>query len=396
MNYDDICTFETLYRAYREVRVGKRSKPGAAQYEAMALECTQKLNFLMERRMHQPSKFEVFTVYEPKKRLVQAPAFVDKVVQHALVEHILYEALTTSFIRDNHASQVDKGTHVGLDRLRDHMRDYYLKRKGRDEAARREAGLGYRPKEELDYAQGWILKADIRQFFASIDHDITKAKLTEKIADPDVYELMCRYIDASEGLPLGYETSQLLALMYMDDFDHWVKEKLHAKYYGRYMDDFYIIAEEKKYLQYCWREMEKELGELKLELNHKTNIFPLQNGIDFLGFHTYLDAEGKVIRKLRKDSLDRLKRNMRWWRKAYPEGLITQREIIDSWSAWDAHAAHGDTYELRRKMAKEVAEIVGVHLVARKPIRNTKKSREREARRKLKDRRKADQLPKEE
>lgn len=394
MNYDDISTFEVLYGAYKTTRVGKRDKKGTAQYEAHALEYTDRLAYLLYSRKYQPSKFaETFTVYEPKKRFVQAPAFVDKVVQSALVDNILYESITKSFIRDNHASQKGKGLHVGLKRLKGHVQDYYLKRKGHDEATRRAAGLPYRPKEEWDYADGWILKADVRHFFASINHDNVKDMLQQKVQDPDVYRLMCKYIDISEGLPLGYRTSQLLALMYLDDFDHWVKERLHARYYGRYMDDFYVISDSKAYLKQCRTSMEKYLGGLGLELNEKTNIFPLKNGINFLGFHTYLDADGVVVMKLRRDSIDRMKAAIRAWARDYPEGKITKERIIRKWKAWDAHAAHGDTYQLRQKIADQVSGIIGIKLVARKPIRHTKNEKAQEALRKLQSRRKADIKP---
>ena len=393
VNYRELCDFEVLYESYKEARNGKRSKPGTAQYEANALEYTERLAYLLTTKKYRPSRFEIFTVYEPKKRLVQAPAFVDKVVQHALVDNVLYEAITRSFIRDNHASQTGKGTHVGLKRLKSHMRDYYLKRKGHDEAVRVAAGLPHRPKEEWDYAQGWILKADVYHFFASIEHDIVKKQLHQKVEDPDVYNLMCTYIDTSEGLPLGYQTSQLLALMYLDQFDHWVKEHLHAKYYGRYMDDFYIISDDKQYLQWCRKEIEQYLDNLKLKLNNKTNIFPLQNGIDFLGFHTYLDSDGGVLMKLRQDSIDRCKAKIRMWAKDFPEGKVTKEHIIISWGAWDAHAAHGDTYALRQKIAARVSKIISTRLIARKSIRNTKKDKEREANRKLQSLRKADVKP---
>ena len=250
----------------------------------------------------------------------------------------------------------------------------YRKRKGRDEAARRAAGLPYRPREEWDYASGWILKADVHHFFASIDHDILKKKLRRRVVDDQVFELMCTYIDSTEGLPLGYQTSQLLALMYLDEFDHWVKETLHAKYYGRYMDDFYIIHEDKAYLQQCLDQIEQKIHGLKLELNGKTAIFPLKNGINFLGFHTYLDDGGGVIMKLRRDSIDRMKARVRSWRKDYPAGAVGRDKIITSWRAWDAHASHGDTYRLREKIAAQVSEIVGMTLTARKPIRKSKTS----------------------
>lgn len=123
MTYEELCSFETLYNAYLEARKGKRSKSKTIQYEASALACTEKLSRKLTVRSvrqpggdirqqicYTPSRFEVFYVYEPKKRVVHAPAFVDKVVLHALVDNILYEVLTKSFIRDSFASQKDKGT----------------------------------------------------------------------------------------------------------------------------------------------------------------------------------------------------------------------------------------------------------------------------------------------
>ena len=329
---------------------------------ANALACTARLSRLLLSGAYKPGKFEVFTVYEPKKRLVQAPAFVDKVVQHAIVDNILYEAITSSFIQDSYASQVWKGMHVGLNRLKEQMQDYFQKRKGHDETARRAAGLPPRPPEQWDYADGWILKADVHHFFASIDHNILKEKLRRKVADDRIFALMCTYIDSTDGLPLGYQTSQLLALMYLDEFDHWVKETLHARYYGRYMDDFYIIHEDKAYLKKCLVEIREKMDELKLELNGKTAIFPLKNGINFLGFHTYLDSGGAVVMKLRRDSIRRMKDRIKGWKEDFPAGKISREKIVVCWKAWDAHAAHGDTYALRQKMAAEVSAIIGVRL----------------------------------
>ena len=137
LTYEELCSFETLYNAYLEARKGKRSKSKTIQYEASALACTEKLSRKLAVRSvrqpggdirqqicYTPSRFEVFYVYEPKKRVVHAPAFVDKVVLHALVDNILYEVLTKSFIRDSFASQKDKGTDDGLMRLKTHMVDY--------------------------------------------------------------------------------------------------------------------------------------------------------------------------------------------------------------------------------------------------------------------------------
>ena len=156
MTYQELCDFEVLYGGYLEARKRKRKKPATAQYEANVLENTNDLVDDLKTKKHRPGKFELFYVFEPKKRLVQAPSFKDKVVLHAITDNVLYDAITRSFIRDNYASQKGKGTHDGLGRLRWAMGDYYRKHGNAD---------------------GWVLKADIHHFFASIDHDLLKRKL---------------------------------------------------------------------------------------------------------------------------------------------------------------------------------------------------------------------------
>lgn len=361
MTYQEMCSFETLYAAYLEARKRKRSKPGTAQYEANVLACTEKLSTILSTKSYRPSRFEVFYVYEPKKRLVQAPAFVDKVVLHAVVDNILYEAITKSFIRDNYASQNGKGTNDGLMRLKQHMVDYY-RREGRG-------------------TDGCILKGDVHQFFASIDHRKLKRKLKRLLekrnVDPQIYELLCVYIDTTEGLPLGYQTSQLLALMFLDEFDHLMKEKYRLKYYGRYMDDFYIIHPDKKVLQQILKDIRAMMAEWGLELNQKTGIFPLRNGIDFLGFHSYLTESGAVVQKLRRDSIKRIRAKIKFWQEAYKRGEVTKEAILQSFGAWDAHAAYGDTHELRAKYAKQVSDIIGEEVKIHRKLNGNKAVREK-------------------
>ena len=334
MTYQEMCSFETLYAAYLEARKRKRSKPGTAQYEANVLACTEKLSTILSTKTYVPSRFEVFYVYEPKKRLVQAPAFVDKVVLHAVVDNILYEAITKSFIRDNFASQTGKGTNDGLMRLKQHMVDYY--------------------RREKHGTDGWILKGDVHHFFASIDHDKLKRKLKALLdkrgVDPQIYDLLCVYINTTDGLPLGYQTSQLLALMFLDEFDHLMKEKYRLKYYGRYMDDFYVILSDKQRLKEILKDIRALMDGWGLELNQKTGIFPLRNGIDFLGFHTYLTSTGKVVRKVRAKSIDNMKRKIRKFRGLVDRGKMTLESVSQSYASWTGHISHGNTYHLRQNM----------------------------------------------
>ena len=355
MNFEEICSFEVLYDAYLHARQGKRKKSGCAEYEANALACTEKLSRILLDGSYRPGAFHTFYVFEPKKRLVQAPAFVDKVVLHALVDNELYSVLTHSFIRGNHASQLDKGTHDGLMYLKQNMNRYYRRHGSAD---------------------GWVMKGDVRHFFASIDHERLKEKLklvcVRHRVDVRIYELLCVYIDTSEGLPLGYQTSQLLALLYLDEFDHAVQEQYRPEAYGRYMDDFYMIFRTKKEARAALDASRDYMARAKLELNEKTAIFPLRNGIDFIGFHTYLTDTGKVVQKLRRDGIKRIRARVKEWRVEYPKGEISKEKIIERFEAWDAWAAHGDTYTLRLKYAKQVGEIVGEEIKPRRKINATK------------------------
>lgn len=199
---------------------------------------------------------------------------------------------------------------------------------------------------------GWVLKCDLQKCFYSIRHDKLKEKLQRHISDPDTLWLIDMIIDSTEdpGIPLGNQTSQWFAILYLSDFDHFVKEKLGIKYYGRYMDDFYLIHESKAYLQDCRKKIEQHVAELGLCLNEKTNIFPLKNGIDFLGFHMYLTETGKVIRKIRRKSKNNTRRRLKKMKGLLDEGKITMEDINSSYQSWRGHAQKGNTHHLVRNM----------------------------------------------
>ncbi|MPM85036.1 hypothetical protein SDC9_132113 [bioreactor metagenome] len=159
-------------------------------------------------------------------------------------------------------------------------------------------------------------------------------------------------IDSTEGnvgIPIGNQSSQLFALLYLDGMDHYIKEKLGIKFYGRYMDDFFLIHEDKEYLRHCREEIEKHVGALGLSLNGKTNIYPLKNGIDFLGFHTYLTETGGVIRKVRRRSKNNMKRKLKKMGDLYAAGRIDKKTVEQSYQSWRGHASKGNCYHLIRR-----------------------------------------------
>ncbi len=360
MTYEEICDFETLYTAYLAARKGKRKKRRTLEFEENLLENLKDISDDLSNGVYQPGEFERFKIFEPKERDIEAPAFKDKVILHAVADNGLYDAITSSFVRNNCANQRGKGTADAVIRLKQCFVRYYAQYKTAD---------------------GWILKCDIRHFFASIDHDILKAKL-RKVArkhdiDPRIYDLLCVYIDKAEGLPLGYQTSQLFALLMLDALDHYIEEELGFRFHVRGMDDFVVLAPTKEDAVRLLDTIRKAVHDSKLELNKKTAIFPMRNGVDFLGYHTYLTETGAVVQKLRKTSIQRIRKRIKRWLHDYAEGKITAEKIKSSFLAWDAHAAFGDTYALRQKYAKEVGEIIGEPIRIHKKINSTRIQREK-------------------
>ena len=330
-SFEAVYDFANLYAAYRAARKGKRWKNTVAKVESNALEAVAYLQKELREGTYRPGAYYEFFVYEPKKRRIQTNSIKDKIVQHAFCDQVLYPVLSRPFILDNYGSQVNKGTHFGLDRLRDFMREYYRRHGSAD---------------------GWVRKADVHHYFASIRHDVLKQDVAEHLTDPRCLALSTAIIDSTPGnvgIPIGNQSSQIYALLYLNKLDHFVKEVLRIRYYGRYMDDFYLIHEDKAVLKDAWSRIEKHLAARGLELNGKTNIFPLRNGLDFLGFHTYLTDTGKVIRKVRRSSRERMKRKLRKFSVMYAAGAITKEEITASYQSWRSHAMHGQCRSLVQK-----------------------------------------------
>lgn len=327
--FESVIDFESLYQSYLEARKGKRWKYAVVRYGVNVLENTLFLQTVLRAKKYKPSPYNCFLIHELKERLIMYNGFKDKIVQHSLCDNVLEPILSRSFILDNYASQKDKGTHFGLDRLKLFMQKYYRK-------------FG---------ADGWVLKCDIRKYFYRINHDVLKDQLRRLIDDPDVLWLLDLIIDTTEGpgIPIGNHTSQWFAILYLSGLDHMVKERLGIKFYGRYMDDFFLIHPDKDYLIYCLDEIKKFLVPLGLELNHKTAVFPLAQGIDFLGFRTYMTEDGKVVRKIRRDSKNRIRRKLKKFRGLLDEGRITFDTVIQSYTSWRGHAEHGNSHHLIRQ-----------------------------------------------
>lgn len=304
--YERICEFSNLYRAHLRARKGKR---GTAECIAFEMELPQNLSRLQEElnnRSYRLSGYYSFHVFEPKKRVIHALHYRDRVVQHCLCDEVLAPVLEKKLIHDNAACRKGKGTDFARVRLGGFLREHFKRH-----------GTG-----------GYFLKCDVRKFFDNIDHGVLKDKLGKAGFDPDTLSLLYYIIEGyhvtlGKGIPMGNQTSQWFALFYLDSLDRLVKEKLRVKHYTRYMDDCVLVHEDKSYLLECLNAMRQHLRTaLQLDFNEKTQIFPIASGVEYLGFRFRLTDTGKVIRRLKTGMKLRYKRKLKHMQDEYGCGTM--------------------------------------------------------------------------
>ena len=268
--YENIYKFDNILSAYNEVCKNTRNKRRVANLKEYKSVYITRVHNILESKTYTVGPYNKFIIHEPKKREIVSQGVQDKIVNHLVSRHILYPAILPCLLDVNIASRKDMGTSRGLS-----------------------LALNYHRKCRIKYGFYYILKCDISKFFFNIDHDILKQKLLRRIKDKDALKIVFDIIDSNEkGLYIGSMTSQILAIFYLNDMDHFIKETLKIKYYVRYQDDFLLFHPSKDYLKYCLNQITSFLAKEKLKLNIKTRIYKNTNNFLFLG----RDVSGKYAR----------------------------------------------------------------------------------------------------
>jgi len=269
---------ENLYNAYIDARKGKRAKRATLKFEVNLGAEIEKLYSELNSGTYKPRPYSQFYVYEPKKRLINAPAFRDLVVQHAIYR-VIYGIFDKTFIDTSYACRKGGGTHKA---------SYYTQKEMR--------------KYDGDL---YFVKLDIRKFFYSIDRNILRKMFDKKIKDVRFVDIMCEFMEMNtdNGIPIGNLLSQIYALIYLNPLDHFVKRELKVKSYVRYVDDFVLIGltlkESKEAKALCEKFVQDELN---LELSH-WHIQKIRRGINFVGYRTW-----KSVKFVRKHSIYKMKK----------------------------------------------------------------------------------------
>ncbi len=316
--FEDIVSLENLFSAWEEFSKGKRSKQDVIEFR---LDLTSNIFSLHQDLLagkYQHGGYEAFNINDSKPRSIHKARVRDRLVHHA-VYRVLYPLYDKKFISDSYSCRDGKGTHKAIAQFRKYAR-----------------GVSQNGTRTC-----WVLKCDIRKFFANINHEVLLGVLHRDIQDRKILSLLESIIgsfsaaDASKGLPLGNLTSQLLVNVYMNEFDHYAKQQLRLKHYIRYADDFVVLSNDKKELEAILLKFKSVLNDkLKLEVHpNKVSIETFASGVDFLGWvhfpsHTLL-------------------------RTATKRRMLTRINKSESESMLQSYLGmlrHGDTHELKKRI----------------------------------------------
>ena len=342
-----LVSFENLLGAAQDSRRGKRLKPNTARFDFNLEHELLTLQRDLLAHTYRPGPYHTFTIREPKTRLISAAPYRDRVVHHALCR-VIEPIFERTFVKDSYACRVGKGTHLAVEEFQRHARRY-----------------------------PYVLKCDIAKYFPSIDHALLFDLLARKLKDQEVLwlirtiieasneqESVCRHFEGDDlftpltrrkGIPIGNLTSQFFANVYLDGFDHFLKEELRCRAYLRYCDDFVVFGDDKAGLWAIKEAMGEYLARLRLTLHpRKCHVLPTRNGVDFLGYRVW-----PTHRRLRATTAKRCIRRLRGKARHCLEGTLPAERFLQSLASWLGLALHADTYGLRRAVMRNLVEFVG-------------------------------------
>jgi retron-type reverse transcriptase len=330
--WKQVIDFENVYHAYCAAARGKRYRQESLDFKYQLEDNLCAIINELVWDMYQPSPIRQFLVTEPKKRLISAPAFRDRVVHHALCQ-VIEPVFEKRFITSSFACRVGRGTHAAM-----------------------QYTLHCVQQAKRQWRTYYVLKGDITQFFPSVNHAILKQIIGRAIRDKKVSYLIDIIIRSYEspdqdgkGIPIGALTSQLFANIYMDQLDHYIKEVCQVTYYARYMDDFVILHKNKKVLQQLLCKIEDYLHEhLKLNLNPKTAIFPGKQGIDFCGYRIW-----PTHVKPRKSTVKRAKKRLKKMTQEYKTNPAILEHAKASLNSFLGYIKHCSGFKTTKSLLKQ-------------------------------------------
>lgn len=339
--WGNVVSWANLITAARKARRGKRDRCAVQRFEFDLEGELLRLHGELVSGTYRPGPFSSHWINRPKRRMISAAPYRDRVVHHALM-NVLEPILDRHFHPHSYACRKGKGTHAAADRLQVLMR-----------------------------RRRFLVHCDVRKYFPSIDHEVLKGLFRRLVKDRQVLGLMDLIVDHSNeqepvveyftgddlftphecrrGLPIGNLTSQWFANWYLNGLDHYVTSRLGIGGYVRYCDDFVLLHDDRVALKEALITVREYLDTIRLRVHEeRLTIRPVRVGVRFVGYRLWA-----THRLIRKQNVRLLRRRVRWMRRAYAAGLIDWPDVKVRLASWIGHARQADSERLLRRLSRE-------------------------------------------
>lgn len=328
--YDEIVDYDFIRDNYIDICKKTKHRNKIVKFDMFYSLNINNIYRDLKNRTYKHSKYNVFLIKDPKYRIVMSEGIKDKVINHIVSNKFLKDTIYPKLIDENVATRVGKGTSEAI-RL---CKKYFLRMNNK-------------------YENFYVLKFDISKYFYNIDHEILKSKLEKIYTDKEILHILFEIIDSTDydyineeidkfinkeidrlkskncpaaeskieelkkiphykkgkGLGIGSLTNQIYAVFYLNELDHYIKEKLGVREYIRFMDDGIIFSNDKEFLRRVKVDLERIVKNLRLELNDKTRIYSSKEGFEFVGYR-FISKNGKLLMRVKNSTKNKMKRKL--------------------------------------------------------------------------------------
>ena len=339
-DFETVFSYENLYKAGQKCVRGVSWKASTQNYRRKMISNTYSIYDKLKNNKFKFSKPYVFWICEREKtRKIQAQKINERVMQRCLCDNLITPIYDEALVYDSGANRKNKGMDHAMNRVNCHMQRHF-----------RKYGLN-----------GYIVTCDFRDFFNSAPHDAVYMENERRIFDKKLKNAanMCMEVYGKTGFGLGAHTSQIYTSIALNPLDHYIKDTLRIKSYGRYVDDFYFFAENLEEAKTNLKKIRQKVKELGLELNEKkTRIRRFKDGFYFLKTMFFCTETGKIVRKINRKSAVRMRRKLRTFKKWIDEGILTKEQAINSYYSWRGHMIRGNSYIIIIRMDEYMRNIL--------------------------------------
>lgn len=354
--FERVISSNSLIKAAQLSKRGVNWKASVQRYHVNLLRNTWALHNKLLNGESVVQGFICFDLCERGKlRHIRSVHFKERVVQRSLCDNALVPVLSRGLVYDNGASIKGKGIHFAMFRCRDHLREYYRKHGNN---------------------RGWVLQVDFKGYFDNIQHGPVLEMLEKHFTDDRLRALAWGFVKSfgEKSLGIGSQVSQILAVAYCSEIDHFAVEVLGLNLSARYNDDSYFIHESREYLAYCLEILTKRWEALGIIINpKKTQIIPMRR-FTFLKVRFETRSTGRVLMRPCRKSTTRQRRKLKKFREAVDRGEMKLDDVRGSYESWRGYNRHLNAWKTIRAMDQYYYDLFGL---VPSEVKKQRKRRER-------------------